>query len=176
MTPDDLMHGIDYAPHIDVAGWIATEKLDGCRAYWDGAALWSRNGNPIKAPPELLAELPPGMPLDGELYGGPGTRVWIAAGMRTGRYRHAPKFIAFDAPAASGYYRSRHAALCAMWPAGRYLEIIHAATIPDIDAARHMLRVIQQVGGEGLMLYAPDQPYQPGRVDHLVKLKSDPIQ
>lgn len=76
-----------------VAGWYASEKLDGTRCFWDGGlsrdiatravpwanldksfkpvatGLWSRYGNVIAAPDWFLNQLPP-FPLDGELHCG----------------------------------------------------------------------------------------------------------
>jgi DNA ligase 1 len=82
-----------------IAGWYASEKLDGMRAYWDGGiscgilthqifyanskkdykrvtpprstGLWSRYGKVINAPDWWVAKLPK-IPLDGELYIGHG--------------------------------------------------------------------------------------------------------
>lgn len=78
-----------------IAGWLASEKLDGMRVFWDGGitrgmykrdvpfannakderyvlpqkatGLWSRYGNVIHAPDFFLDQLPDYM-LDGELY------------------------------------------------------------------------------------------------------------
>jgi DNA ligase-1 len=167
---DLMMHGQDYAGQ-DVSGWYATEKLDGCRARWDGAQLWSRTGKLVKAPPGMLAELPPGFAIDGELYAGPGTRCAVAAAMRTGRWPDRVRFVAFDAPDAPGDYPRRISAVRALWPGRTYFEVVPALRISDIDTARHLLRAINQVGGEGLMLYQPDRPYTPARVPSLLKLK-----
>lgn len=73
MRPLLLAHPWDPAK-VDPTGWWVSDKLDGIRAYWDGeGALWSRRGKRFaKAPAEYLALLPQGMPLDGELYLGPG--------------------------------------------------------------------------------------------------------
>src|SRR5205807_1941316 len=49
----------------DLAGWWMSEKLDGVRAYWDGAQFLSRQGNRYQAPDWFVAGLPP-TPLDGE--------------------------------------------------------------------------------------------------------------
>ena len=51
----------------DVGGWLASEKLDGVRAYWDGRNLLSRNGKILAAPGGWSAHFPP-FALDGELY------------------------------------------------------------------------------------------------------------
>jgi DNA ligase-1 len=49
-------------------GWLISEKLDGVRCYWDGAAMWTRNKKPFYAPDWFIAELPKDLPLDGELF------------------------------------------------------------------------------------------------------------
>lgn len=35
---------------MDPTDWWISEKLDGVRAYWDGADFYSREGNPFPAP------------------------------------------------------------------------------------------------------------------------------
>jgi len=64
-----------------VSGWLASEKLDGCRAMWiknlpeslsndpgvDPTGLWTRDGKVIHAPKWWLSHLPD-LPLDGELW------------------------------------------------------------------------------------------------------------
>lgn len=167
---DLMMHGQDYAGQ-DVAGWIATEKLDGCRARWDGAALWSRSGRPVKAPPAMLAELPAGFALDGELYAGPGTRQAIASAMRTGRWPPGARFVVFDAPAAPGDYLRRLRAAMTRFSSLVHVRIVAALRISGIEDARDMLRAIKQIGGEGIILYQPNRPYTPDRVPCLLKLK-----
>ena len=51
----------------NVGGWLASEKLDGVRAYWDGRNLLSRNGKILAVPEGWSAHFPP-FALDGELY------------------------------------------------------------------------------------------------------------
>ena len=42
-------------------GWLLSEKLDGMRAWWDGAStLWTRQGKKIYAPSFWTAALPTG--------------------------------------------------------------------------------------------------------------------
>lgn len=169
MDETGMMHGQDWRGE-DLAGWYAAEKLDGCRAYWDGATLWSRGGLAIKAPEEVLVGLPPGFALDGELYAGPGTRAQVAAGMRSGRWKVAPVFIAFDAPGARGDYAERIRAA-----QDKYDRCIIASRIRDTDDALDLLRGIRSNGGEGLMAYRPGQPYYQGRTGDLVKLTAKTV-
>ncbi len=96
MKPEYLMLAQTFKPgKVSIAGWFASEKLDGIRAYWDGGlsrgllasevpyantvkdyrlkqevratGLWSRTGKVIHAPDYWLDELP-SIPLDGELW------------------------------------------------------------------------------------------------------------
>jgi DNA ligase-1 len=46
-----------------------SEKLDGVRCYWDGKAMYTRNGNPFY-PPDFFKKELPDMALDGELWTG----------------------------------------------------------------------------------------------------------
>lgn len=99
MKPEYLMLAQTFKPaKVSIAGWFASEKLDGVRAYWDGGlsrglpasevpyantvkdyrlkrtviatGLWSRTGKVIYAPAYWLDQLPP-ISLDGELWLGP---------------------------------------------------------------------------------------------------------
>ena len=63
-----LAHKYERSRVPDPAGWWISEKLDGVRAYWDGANFWSRNGNQFPAPAWFKAGLPTDQALDGELW------------------------------------------------------------------------------------------------------------
>ncbi len=95
---DFVMLAHTYKGGEPIGSWFCSEKLDGVRAYWDGAmtrgmlckdvpfanvekddryinvpratGLWSRYGKAIQAPEWWLNRLPVGLPLDGELYRG----------------------------------------------------------------------------------------------------------
>jgi len=32
---------VDWHGHTLIDGWLASEKLNGCRAYWDGSGFWT---------------------------------------------------------------------------------------------------------------------------------------
>jgi len=51
----------------NVSGWLASEKFDGVRAYWDGENLLSRQGKKLNAPLSFTKNFPK-FALDGELY------------------------------------------------------------------------------------------------------------
>ena len=52
-----------------VNGWLASEKMDGCRALWTGYQFFTRGGNEIAAPDWFTDGLPC-VPLDGEIFAG----------------------------------------------------------------------------------------------------------
>ena len=61
-----------YSPELlpDPKGWFISEKLDGVRCYWNGSAMYTRNGNIFYPPDWFKKSLPSDMCLDGELWTG----------------------------------------------------------------------------------------------------------
>jgi ATP-dependent DNA ligase len=65
-----VMLAQNYDPEkTDPAGWLMSEKLDGVRCYWDGKAMYTRNGH-LFYPPDFFKKELPNMALDGELWTG----------------------------------------------------------------------------------------------------------
>lgn len=79
--------------------WIS-EKLDGVRAFWDGRQLWSRRGKVWNAPAWFLAQLPPDLPLDGELWIGRGQFEYTSGVCRSSRQDdwERVQYMVFDTP------------------------------------------------------------------------------
>lgn len=160
----------------DLTGWWMSEKLDGVRAYWDGAQFLSRQGNLYHAPDWFTAGLP-AEPLDGEL--------WIArkAFQRTvGVVRRQDKtdlwqevqFLIFDAPAHAAGFEARMDYLAQQLPKWqlKYATLL-TQTVCNNDAhLRTELLRIEALGGEGLMLREPGSNYVVGRSSTLYKVKS----
>jgi DNA ligase OB-like domain len=124
-----LSHVLDATKHT-IGSWFASEKLDGQRAFWDGGltrgmlasdvpfanvekdgrylfppkatGLWSRYGKAIQAPDWWLDGLPPGFPIDGELYMGRGRFQELTSCVKQlngdDRWKEV-KLLAFDSPA-----------------------------------------------------------------------------
>lgn len=170
-----LMHGRDWAGE-DLAGYVLTEKLDGCRAVWTGSQLLTRTGKPIAAPADLLAALPQGLPLDMELWAGRDGYAQAQAATQHGTWSERCALVAFDAPQATGAYAARR---CTMLQAvlGAGHPLLHA--VPLLTAGTHdtanaiaTLRGVISVGGEGLMAWHPGRRWQAGRGTHVLKLKA----
>ena len=170
MNEQDMMHGMTYSGQ-DVTGWIATEKLDGCRAYWDGATMWTRSGKEIAIPDTWRETLPSGVHLDGKLFAGYGNRQAAVNAARYGRFDPAVRFVAFDAPTIKGEYEARHIYAHQAWNSltgNRELLRYFVASIHDAERCK---QTIKHFGGEGLMLRHPDLEYMPGRTHLMLKLK-----
>lgn len=161
---------------MDIAGWLVSEKLDGVRAFWDGKRLLSRQGNPFAAPNGFVAHFPP-FELDGELWIGRGQFEAVAAitarqqpseGWRRISYR------IFEVPHAPGGLLERLARLRAYLEdhPGSPIRIIPQTPIVDGADLQARLAQVEAAGGEGLVLRAPDTPYETGRSDHALKVKS----
>jgi DNA ligase-1 len=160
----------------DPTGWWMSEKLDGVRAFWDGARFLSRLGNEFHAPDWFTAGLP-GEPLDGEL--------WIArkAFQRTtsivrrqDRSEHwrEVRSVVFDAPGHPGDFEGRlaffHDFIARERPP---FAVAHPHEVcRSLDHLQAELARVEGLGGEGLMLRKPRSKYEIGRSWTLLKVKS----
>jgi DNA ligase 1 len=128
MKREFLMLAHTFKGDEPVGGWYWSEKLDGCRAFWDGGVtrgrpcadvpfantakdaryiaaprstgLWSRYGKSIQAPDWWLNNLPP-YPLDGELYMGRGQFQQLISTIKTiepGAGWRGVRYKVFDSP------------------------------------------------------------------------------
>ncbi|WP_116472850.1 DNA ligase [Zobellella maritima] len=155
--------------------WVS-EKLDGVRAYWDGHALISRQGNRFNAPDWFTAGFP-GQPLDGELWMGRGRFDELSGAVR--RYRpdeqewRRIRFMVFDLPASELQFDGRLLTLQALlntrtWP---HIALIEQRKVADEATLMAWLAEVETGGGEGLMLHRGDAYYRARRTDALLKLK-----
>ena len=166
-----------YADGIALNGFLVSEKLDGVRAYWDGARLITRGGHLIRAPDWFTAGLPP-VPLDGELWLGRGR--FAAASGAARRLEPDPavwrqmRYMLFDLPGGTGDFHARLATLARLVADSGNPRVAVLEQVPVRDAAALQARLesVVAAGGEGLMLRRIDAPYRPGRSDDLLKVKA----
>jgi DNA ligase-1 len=162
-----LMHGRDWRGE-DLVGWLLSEKLNGCRGYWDGRVLRSRAGYVIDIPAALRAELPP-IALDGEIYAGPGRFNAAQAAATYGRFEPGVRFMVFDAD-VPGEYLQRQAILHAALDGTTHaVPIGYRCCQATVDAFT-WLRQIRAAGGEGVMACHPANVYAAGRTTQVLKL------
>lgn len=169
ITGKEMMHGVNYTGQ-DVSGWLASEKLNGCRAFWDGIQMWTRGGHIISLPARISSRLPD-FPLDGEMYAGSNNFEAARMAVQYGSFVPDVHFVAFDLPANSAEFAERYEALTRLLPLVGAVCYAPHFTISGIAAAAVMLSELQAMGGEGLMLRDPVNLYQPGRTNQVLKLK-----
>lgn len=165
-----------YRDQVDVSRYLASEKLDGVRAIWDGQALRFRSGKTINAPDWFLAGLPK-QPLDGELWVDRGQFERVSGVVRReisddAAWREV-RYMIFELPGAPGTFSER---------AEQIRRIVRQANVPwlfeikqffpvDRRTLQKRLDEVVRAGGEGLMLHLADAPYETGRSDVLLKVK-----
>ena len=165
-----------YPGGLDLSQYWVSEKYDGVRGYWDGKALWTRQGEPIAAPAWFIAGWP-ATPIEGELWAG---RERFSQAQSTTRKVipidsewHSLRFMLFDAPAASGSFDQRLATITQFEKAAQQVWVQAAPQWKEPSEAsllKHMQRVVKD-GGEGLMLHKGTALYRSGRGDDVLKLK-----
>ena len=174
MNERDMTLGRDWTGQ-NPAGWLASEKLDGVRAYWDGAQLWTRGGRVIPAPRSFTNALPR-VALDGELWAGRGRFTEARVACQYGRWTPSIRFMVFDAPTAPGNWAERMA-VAAVALAG--CPVAMPVAFQRLDGAEHAGDVLQAVlgnGGEGLILRNPTAGgYVAGRSANVLKIKADAL-
>jgi len=165
-----------YRDQVDVSRYLASEKLDGVRAIWDGQALRFRSGKTINAPGWFLAGLPK-QPLDGELWIARGQFELVSGIVRRELPDEAAwrevRYMIFEFPGAPGTFSER---------AEQIRRIVRQANVPwlfeikqffpvDRSNLKKRLDEVVRAGGEGLMLHLADASYETGRSDVLLKVK-----
>jgi DNA ligase-1 len=173
VTEKNMMHGVDYLGE-DVSNWLISEKLDGCRAYWDGKTMWSRGGCIIILPAAMSAALPRGIAVEGEIFAGREEFEVARRFVQYARFDDRVQFHAFDLPNHAGTFAERYEELQNMLPVKGICSFICHVRCNGIKAAVSRLIETHKYGGEGLILRNPSSVYQPGRVDSVLKLKSVP--
>lgn len=171
-----LAQSLEDFPELDVTGWWFSEKLDGCRALFDGKQFITRQGNVYKAP-SWFTEGFPNHPLDGELWMG---RQMFQKTMSIVR-RHdgseqwkEVKFVAFDLPHLTQVpFEDRMWALRKICTPSTspYLFFHQQTQVRSRPHLSQMMREVVEAGGEGLMLRQPKSFYEVGRSSTLLKMK-----
>lgn len=161
--------------NVDLTGWWMSEKLDGVRAYWNGNAFVSRQGNIYHAPDFFVEKLPQ-VPLDGELWLGRKAFQRCASIVRrhdkSDHWRQI-RFLVFDLPAATEPFEERveHLRDCLSSARPPFAEIHPHHRCRGLQHLHDELTRIDALGGEGLMFRQPGSRYEPGRSSTLLKVK-----
>ena len=164
---------------LDPSLYLVSEKLDGVRAIWDGAALRFRSGRPIAAPAWFLAGLP-AQALDGELWLERKRFDRLSGTVRKAQPVEAEwralRYMVFDAPAPDVPFETRVQLLQSVVQRANqpWLVAMEQTRLASSTGLQTRLQQVAALGGEGLVLHRLDAPWQPGRSEAVRKLKLQP--
>ncbi len=170
--PLGVMLAETWQPGHAIRGWWMSEKLDGIRAFWDGADLRTRSGLRLAAPPWFTKGLPE-WPLDGELWVGRGQFAQTLSIVRDsvpGPEWRQVRFAVFDAPEVPGDLEARQAFLKQL-PLPEQAFRVPQQRVADEATLQEELERVVQSGGEGLVLRRPHSLYVSGRSSDWLKVK-----
>ena len=166
-----------YQQGVDLQAYWVSEKLDGVRAYWDGAQFWSRGGH-VYAAPSWFTEQFPDQPLDGELWSGRGQFSHLSGVVRkqqpVAEEWQAVRFHVFDLPLENTPFTIRYQRLKRLVEESRsrYLVLVEQSPVTHHRDLMTQLQATVAAGGEGLMLKRKASLYHAGRSDDLLKVKT----
>jgi DNA ligase-1 len=175
-SPPALMLADVYRQGMPLDGYWVSEKYDGVRGYWDGAALWTRGGERVVAPAWFTVPLPR-VPLDGELWAGRGR---FALAVSTARSQtpndlawREMRFMVFDLPRQPGDFTTRLSALRKLLPivGAPWIVPVAQERATTHEALRVLMDKTVRMGGEGLMLHRGTSLYRGERNADLLKVK-----
>jgi DNA ligase-1 len=168
INDQSMQHGFDWTG-TNPAGWLVSEKMDGCRAYWDGLQFWTRSGRKIAVPDSVRREMP-SCHLDGEFWAGRGRFTEARLAVNHGKWTPRVRFVAFDCPQAPGDWTHRIESARAMG-----VECVRWwACAGEAELIRDMERIVS-AGGEGLIIRKPNSTYTCGRYWGVQKVKPSTI-
>lgn len=170
MDEKQMQHGCDWEGQ-NLTGYFLSEKLDGCRAYWDGRNLWSRGGIKVNLPSHLAQDMP-SIALDCELYDGINGVYRAGHALKRGIFTPTMRLFVFDAPTIYGDWQLRMDTAKQSLKNSAFAQCVDWRICNSTEDALKTLIDIQKYGGEGLMLRANTLTYRPGRTSNLIKVKS----
>lgn len=180
-------------------GWWVSEKLDGIRAIWDGEKFLSRNsqsglGSKVFSyvPQFIIDSMPGGVALDGEIWLGrnkfnemSSISNWIPGkkfkqSEIDDKWREI-KYKIFDIPNSTEPYEERMKILdkiilnglncCRIKNLKCILEKVEITKVESPEHLQEIYRTLTSDGAEGVMLRAPNSPYELKRSKYLLKFK-----
>ena len=180
-------------------GWWVSEKLDGIRAIWDGEKFLSRNsqsglGSKVFSyvPQFIIDSMPGGVALDGEIWLGrnkfnemSSISNWIP-GKKFNQKEidnkwTLMKYKVFDIPNSIEPYEERMKLLdkiilnsvncCKIKQLKCILEKVETTKIKSPEHLQEIYHTLTANGAEGVMLRAPNSPYELKRSKYLLKFK-----
>lgn len=152
-----------------------SEKLNGWRAFWDGANLRTRSWQIIPAPNAITMMLPIGMALDGEIHAGRGGWSTVQSLCKSGdmtdpRWDQVTYSI-FDYPTTELLPIEQRLNIARKLAYGRRVDFVEHTVISDTHEMWMKFAEIIREGGEGLVIKRPASYYEFERSSDWLKVK-----
>lgn len=171
MTERDMTLLGELKPGTNVTGWLASEKCDGVRCYWDGQDAWLRSGRRLNLPTWFKCHLP-AVALDGELWFGRGRFADAQRAAEWDQWSLAAKLVVFDLPNHPGTWVERMEAAAGLLEGNPIAQPVEWTRLSDMGQLWGEFKRVKQAGGEGLVLRSPTaEGYKAGRSWHALKVK-----
>ena len=150
-----------------------SEKLDGIRGYWDGVALYTKQGKKLHPPKKFTQNFPP-FALDGELWSKRQDFEAIQSAVlkSNGTWKRISYNI-FEVPKAKGdfFKRLQKAKNWFQRHPNPHVKFIEQHPCPNQKILLKYLKKITENAGEGVMVKDPSLTYFEGRTAHILKVK-----
>jgi len=155
--------------NVDNGHYWVSVKYNGIFTRWDGSQLLTKSGKAILNVPEHVAKhLPPGVKLDGELYGKSWTNTMNAM---HGHFSPEVRFMVFDLVDTRMPWIERYKELTRLNKKHKFHLVIHHP-IRTLEEFHHLQKEVAKHGEEGLVLRHDEGLYTPGkRVRNTLKWK-----
>ena len=165
---------VDMTGDRTVKGWLASEKIFDCRAYWQSGEFWTRSGHLIEAPKWFKRGLPK-CDIDGGIYAGrKGFQAASNAVRFGGKWFEQPdlEFVAFDFPGLEATWDRRILEAKRAVKNSATGRAVQFERIRDIHHFTEFLLRIRKLGGEGGIFRNPDVVgYEVGRSKNYLRFK-----
>ena len=182
-------------------GWYISEKYDGIRAIWDGEKFISRGQKVFTYVPDFFKELmPPGFALDGEIWisrnnfkevsrlstlkiGSSKSQKEIDKLWQGKTNKDSVKYMVYDIPNSEQPFETRMKLLEQVvkdreevWEKQENIlecpiKFTKQTKIESMEQLVNTYKEITKMGAEGVMLRAPNSPYETKRSKYLLKYK-----
>ena len=182
-------------------GWYISEKWDGIRAIWDGEKFVSRGQKVFTHVPKFFREImPPGIALDGEIWIGRNkfSEVSGISSLKVSKTRTAQdieakwmgtsnetsvKYKVYDIPNSEYKFETRMKFLkqivddrTKLWKDLEYInecpiQFTEQTNVENMKQLVDTYKELTSKGAEGVMLRAPNSPYETKRSKYLLKYK-----
>lgn len=159
----------------NINNWVASEKLDGIRAFWDGKKLYTKNKNEIFAPEWFTKDFPP-FALDGELW----TKhedfekiQSIVLSKKEPKEWETITYNIFELPEQKGNFFKRLEVLSSWLKENpnKYIKIVPQKIVKNSEELNNFLNEVLENKSEGLIVKNPNLEYFWGRSYNILKVK-----